>query len=53
VSVVEVEQSVIGWEGAAPHTLQYAVGDNDFTGRPLTDDSSEYVFIAYRNDDTT
>jgi len=25
----------------------------DFTGRPLTDDSSEYVFIAYRNDDTT
>ena len=41
------------WSARMTEGLELESVYGDFTGRPLTDDSSEYVFIAYRNTDKT
>ena len=41
------------WSARMTDGLELESVYGDFTGRPLIDDSSEYVFIAYRNADKT
>jgi len=41
------------WSARMIDGLELEAVYGDFTGGPLSDDSSEYVFIAYRNADKT